>query len=173
MRARNEVAADSQATQAYTSSKPIHRTPPPAPSGGGCLVKILLPIVAPRGFGNSRTFSSSSCSTSRAERTFPHLHSPRSVQPSSRRPTTSIWARSGGSGPPGHSGRNGWRGARRSGESLLAAFARHDLSSHDLSSRVLMIWWLVEPLPSLRSFPEKREAAWCCGISSALAIQEI
>jgi hypothetical protein len=73
---------------------PIHLLQPAPPhprSGlrrGGCRAKIRLPIVAPRGLGNSRILSSSSFSTVRGERTVPHLHSPRSVQPSCRRPTT-------------------------------------------------------------------------------------
>jgi hypothetical protein len=55
--------------QVYSSSSPNHR--PPAPSGGSCLVKIRRPIVVPRRFGKSRTFSASPLSTAWGERTGP------------------------------------------------------------------------------------------------------
>jgi hypothetical protein len=54
-------------------SFPIHRAPSASPTPAGGLVKIRLPIVAPRGFGRSLTFSSSSFATAWEEAGGPTL----------------------------------------------------------------------------------------------------
>lgn len=77
----------------YRSSRSCQRTPPPSwlRPGGPWRTKTLWPIVAPPSVRVGPDLFLQAADHLRAERTEPHLHSPRSVHPSSRTPTTSIW----------------------------------------------------------------------------------